>query len=184
MLRWGFKLLRSYRVSKILRPFSLLVYLSPLLLDGNLQYFFFLLFSQVRMGFSLNPRDKAINVLNYLFYLCVFWVSVVSCFLAYWLSRHLGKNILKNWRVRLNGLLAYSLINTMRMLVFGGIHSLLRSHPIQLPLLLGSEVLYVMFLLFCMNFWRAHMVIWKILFTISFSFLRMAIQFILIFQQR
>ena len=89
------------------------------------------------MGFSLNPRDKALNVLNYLVFFFVTWFSVVSCFLAYWLSRRLAEYILDNWRVRVRGLLSFSLANAGRMLVFGALHSLLRDHPAQLPLLLG-----------------------------------------------
>ena len=137
LLRWGFKLLKKYKISRLLKPFSFFLYLTPLLLDGNLQYFFFLLFAQVRMGFSLSPRDKALNVLNYLVFFFVTWFSVVSCFLAYWLSRQLSEYILDNWRTRMRGLLTYSMMNTVRMLIFGGIHSLLRSHWVQLPLLFG-----------------------------------------------
>ena len=66
------------------------VYLTPLLLDGNLQYFCFLLFSQTQLGFSLNPRDKMLNVLNYMLYFFIVWFSVVSCFLAYWMTRKLA----------------------------------------------------------------------------------------------
>ena len=113
------------------------LYLTPLLLDGNLQYFCFLLFSQISLGFSLNPRDKFLNVLNYLFYFVIIFVSVVSCFMAYWLSRRLAKYLLDNWKTKLYGLLAYSLTNAVRMLVLGALHSLLRSHPAQLPLLLS-----------------------------------------------
>ena len=134
-LRWGYKLVRKTRFKEWLRPFSLGVYLAPLLLDGNLQYFCFLLFSQVRLGFSLSPRDKLLNVLSYLFYFIIIWSSVVSTFLAYWLSRKLAKYVLDNWKTRIHGLLAASLINSVRMLVLGGIHSLLRSHSAQLPLL-------------------------------------------------
>ena len=184
LLRWGFRLLRRYRVSKLLRPFSLLVYLAPLLLDGNLQYFFFLLFAQVRMGFSLNPRDKALNVLNYLVFFFVVWLSVVSCFLAYWLTRRLSEYILDNWRVRVRGLLSFSLANASRMLVFGALHSLLRDHWAQLPLLLGCEALYALSLALCMGYWRAHNIAFRAVFTLCFSLGRMALQLVLIFQQR
>ena len=183
LLRWGFRLLKKCKISKLLRPFSMGVYLTPLLLDGNLQYFCFLLFSQTSLGFSLNPRDKFLNVLNYLFYFVIIWVSVVSCFLAYWLSRRLAKYLLDNWRTKLYGLLAYSLTNTVRMLILGALHSLLRSHPTQLPLLLSAEAIYVTFLVFCMSYWRAHRVSFKIWFTVFFSMLRMGMQAILIIQQ-
>ena len=159
------------------------VYITPLLLDGNLQYFCFLLFSQTSLCFSLTPRDKFLNVLNYMFYFVIIWTSVVSCFLAYWLSRRLAKYLLDAWKTKLYGLLAYSLTNIVRMLVFGALHSLLRSHPAQLPLLLSAEVIYVAFLIFCMGYWRAHRVSFKIWFTVIFSMLRMGMQTILIVQQ-
>ena len=159
------------------------LYLTPLLLDGNLQYFCFLLFSQISLGFSLNPRDKFLNVLNYLFYFVIIFVSVVSCFMAYWLSRRLAKYLLDNWKTKLYGLLAYSLTNTVRMLILGALHSLLRSHPAQLPLLLSVEAIYIAFLIFCMSFWRAHRVSFKIWFTVIFSLLRITLQTILIIQQ-
>jgi len=157
--------------------------LVPLLLDGNLQYFCFLLFSQTRLGFSLNPRDKLLNVLNYLLYFLIVWFSVVSTFLAYWLSRRLAKYVLDNWRTRIHGLLAASLVSSCRMLLMGGLHSLLRSHSLQLPLLLGVEVLYVAVLLVFMKFWKSHRVAYRIWFTVSFALLRVLLLALLIVQQ-
>ena len=160
------------------------VYLTPLLLDGNLQYFCFLLFSQTQMGFSLNPRDKALNVLNYLLYFFLIWFSVVSCFLAYWMTRKLAMYLLDNWRTKVYGLIAYSLTNTVRMLVLGAIHSLLRTSSTQLPLLLSAEAIYIAFLIFCMSYWRAHRVAFKVWFTVCFAMLRIALQGVLMLQQR
>ena len=42
LLNWGF----NYRMFKFLRAFSSLVFLAPMLFEGNLQYFFFVMFSQ------------------------------------------------------------------------------------------------------------------------------------------
>ena len=136
LLRWGFYILFQYRLSKLLRAFSSLIFIVPLLLDGNLQYFFFLMFSQVHLSFSLSPRDKMLNVFNYLVYFLAIWLSVVSCFLSFYLNKKLAKYILDNWRSRVHGLLTYSITNAIRMLIFGAIHSLLRNHPCQLPLLM------------------------------------------------
>lgn len=183
LLRWGRRVTRGWP-RKFLQPFGLGVYLTPLLLDGNLQYFCFLLFSQTRFGFSLSPRDKLLNVLSYLFYFFVIWFSVTSCFLAYWLSRRLAEFVLDNWRTRLTGLLAHSLTNTVRMLLLGGIHSLLRSHHAQLPLLLAAEFLYLVALLCLMRFWKAHKVIYRVSFTACFSLIRICIQAVLIVQQK
>ena len=135
---WGFHLLRKYSISVLLTPFSSFVFLSPMLLDGNLQYFCFLMFTQISKGFSLNPRDKILNVVNYMIYFIIIWFAVVSCFLSYYINKKLTKYILDNWRTRVMGLLTYSLSNAFRMLIFGGIHSLLRAHPAQLPILFGS----------------------------------------------
>jgi hypothetical protein len=129
-------LLFNYRISILLRAFSSLVFLAPLLFDGNLQYFFFLLFSQISLGFSLTPKDKMFNVLSYLIYFIIIWVSVVSSFMAYYLNRKLAKYIIDNWRSRVQGLIAFSITNAVRMMLFGAVHSLMRSHPWQLPVLM------------------------------------------------
>ena len=128
------------------------------------------------MGFSLTPRDKALNVLSYLFFFVVVFFSVVSCFLSYWLSRSLAKYILDNWRTRIYGLLAYSITNAVRMLLLGGIHSLLRSDSAQLPILLGCEVSYICFLVLSMSYWKAHHVSSKVWFAVIFAFIRVLIQ--------
>lgn len=122
-------------------------------------------------------------MLNYLFYFLVIWFSVVSTFLAYWLSRKLAKYVLDNWRTRIHGLLAASLITSCRMLIMGGTHSLLRSHSAQLPILLGIEVVYVSVFLFFMKFWRAHKVAYRIWFTVCFALLRTCLLVLLILQQ-
>jgi hypothetical protein len=128
-------MLFQYRISILLRPFSSFIYLAPMLLDGNLQYFFFLLFSQISMGYSLNPKDKAINVLNYLIYFLVIWFSVVSCFLSYYFNTKLAKYVLDNWKTSIIGMLTFSLTNAVRLLVTGALHSLLRNHSLVLPIL-------------------------------------------------
>ena len=160
------------------------VYLTPLLLDGNLQYFCFLLFSQVSMGFSLNPRDKMLNVLNYMLYFFIVWSSVVSCFLAYWMTKRLAKYLLDNWRTRIHGLLAYSFTNSIRMLVFGGIHSLLRTSSLQLPILLSAEIVYVVILIVFMSYWRSQKVAFKVWFTVCFALMRICLQGVVIIQER
>ena len=154
-----------------------------MLLDGNLQYFMFLLFGQISKGFSLSPRDKALNVLNYLLYFFIIWFSVVSSFLCYYLSRKCSKYILDNWRTRIKGLISYSVTHVIRMFVFGAVHSALRWSEAQLPVLLTLEVLYVSFLLFSMRYWRVNKVAYKIWFTVIFAFLRIVMVGLLSLQQ-
>ena len=135
-------------------------------------------------GFSLNIRDKFFNVLNYLLYFVLFWLAIVSTFLAFWINRKLAHFFLDNWSVKIRGLFAHCLINFIRFLLLGAVHSLLRSSSIQLPLLLGIEGLYVFFLVFFSAFWKTHLVVYKIWFTVFFSFLRMVLQIALIIQQK
>ena len=123
------------------------------------------------------------NVLNYLLYFLIIWFSVVSTFLAYWLSRRLAKYVLDNWRTRIHGLLAASLINSCRMLILGGIHSHLRSHAAQLPSLLSVELIYAGVLLFFMKYWKSHRVAYRIWFAVSFALLRCCLLILLIVQQ-
>jgi hypothetical protein len=182
ILNFGFRLLFNYKISKFLRAFSSFVFLAPMLLEGNLQYFFFLLFSQISLGFSLNPRDKMMTALNYIIYFFIIWLSVVSCFLAYYLNKKLAKYILDNWKSRVHGLLVFSLVNAVRMLVFGAVHSLLRCNHLQLPLLLTLEITYVFLILFSMRKWQLHRVTYKIWFSIIFSVFRICLQIMLIIQ--
>lgn len=184
LLRWGFRLLFHYRVSILLRPFSFLIYLSPLLLEGNLQYFFFVMFSQSYLGFSLSPKDKLLAVFSYLLYFVILWFSVVSCFLAYYFSRKLSKYILDNWRSRFTGLLGYSVTNAVRMVVFAAIHNFLRfDYDLQLKLLMAAEGCYIGFLVYAIRAWKAHKVEFKLWFGMVFAGLRMALQGALWLQQ-
>lgn len=184
LLRIGFSLLFQYRISIFLRAFSFAMYLVPLLLDGNLQYFFFLMFGQGYLAFSLNPKDKGYTILGYLLSFIVLWLSVISCFFAYYLSRKLSKYILDNWRTRIHGLLSYSLSNAVRMIVFGAIHSLLRfDYLLQLSTLLVAEVLFILFLLYTLKSWKAHRVEFKVWFGLFFTFLRVLLVMVLLLQQ-
>jgi hypothetical protein len=159
------------------------VFLAPLLLEGNLQYFFFLLFTQISRGFSLNRQDQVLTVMGYLLHFLVLWLAIVSCFLAFYLHRKLTKYILDNWRSSVRGLLSYFLVNAIRMLVFGALHSLLRDHPAQLPSLMLAEAIFVVFLVSSMRRLRAHRAAFKVWFTVGFALLRMALQLSLLVQQ-
>jgi hypothetical protein len=159
ILRFCFRLLFNFRISIFLRAFSFAMYLVPLVLDGNLQYFFFLMFSQGYLGFSLSQKDKTFNVVGHLLCFVFLWIALVSSFLAYYLSRKLSKYVLDNWRTRINGLLSYSLSNAVRMIIMGAAHSLLRfDYLYQLPALMAAEGSYAVFLVLVMRKWRAHRV--------------------------
>jgi hypothetical protein len=184
LLRFGFYALFKYRISIFLRPFSFLIYLCPLLLDGNLQYFFFVMFSQSYLGFSLDAKDKLLNVVSILLFFLSFLFSIVSCFLAYYLSRKLSKYILDNWRSRINGLLGYSLSNAVRMVVFAAIHNFLRFQcDAQLKLLMAAEISYIACIFYALKRWQVHKVEFKLWFAIIFSALRVALQGTLLLQQ-
>jgi hypothetical protein len=183
LLKIASRVLQKYKIGKVLRPFSSFVLLAPLVLDGNLQYFFFLLFTQISCGFSLNWQDKLQMVAGYLFYFLVLWLSIASNFLAFRLHKKLAKYALDPWRTRIVGLLSYYRANVLRMLIFGALHSLLRNHPAQLPLLMLAEAFFVVFLVFSMRCWRAHRAAFKIWLAVSFALLRIALQITLIIQQ-
>jgi hypothetical protein len=121
-----FYLLFRYRISIFFRPFAFFLFLIPMILDGNLQSFFFLMFSQRFLLFSVNIIDKYLNIINCFIYFIIFWFSFATSFLAYSLYKKLTKYILDNWRVCMGGLYAYCICNVGRMLVFGYLHNLLR----------------------------------------------------------
>jgi len=54
ILRMAFRFLFNFKISKFLRPFSFWGYLGLIMIDGNLQYYFFLFLSQHKIGFSLS----------------------------------------------------------------------------------------------------------------------------------
>ena len=176
-------MVKKYKFSVLLRPFRSFIFLAPLLLDGNLQYFSFVMFSHFSMGFSLNRRDKIMNVVSIMIYFFIILFSVVSCFLSYYLNRKLTKYILDNWRTRVFGLLSYNITNAIRMLVFGAIHSLLRSSDLQLPMLMGGELLYILFFILSIKYWDNYNVSFKIWFTVWFSSQRFLLQMVLFLQQ-
>ena len=114
VLNWGFKMLFNYKISIHLRAYSSPLFLVPKLFEGNLQYFFFILFSQMSLGFSLTPVDKGITLVNYLLYFLIIWLSIASSFIAFFLNKKLVKYIIGNWRTRIPGLIVYSLTNMVR----------------------------------------------------------------------
>jgi hypothetical protein len=177
------RILRKCRVGKFLRPFSSCLFLAPFLLEGNLQCFFFLLFTQVSRGFSLNWQDKIFTVVGYLLHFLVLWFAIASSFLAFCLRKKLAKYIIDPWRSRIVGLLSYSMANVIRILIFGALHSLLRSHPAQLPLLMLTEASFVVFLILLMSRKRANKVVFKVWLTIYFALIRIALQITPFFQQ-
>ena len=138
LLRVVFVCLKKYYVAQFIKGFSSLVLLGPMLFDGNLQYFCFLLFSQISMGFSLTPKDKAFVGISYIIYFFIIQIAVVSSFMSYYLNHRLTEYILDNWKTKVTGLIAFSITNACRMLLFGALHSLLRYHPAQLQYLMGA----------------------------------------------
>jgi hypothetical protein len=183
LLKIAARVLRRYRIGKALVPFSSFLFLAPLLLEGNLQFFFFLLFTQISSGFSLNWQDKVFTVVGYIMHFVVLWLAIVSSFLAYYLQKKLVTYVLDPWRTRVVGLLSYFMANVLRMLILGALHSLLRSQLVQLPLLMLAEVSFVVFLIMSMRRWRAHMITFKIWIVVCFTLLRIALQLSLFFQQ-
>ena len=143
------------------------------------------MFSQGSLSFSISLQDKGFTVLGTLVYFLILWVSVVSCFIAYYLSRKLTKYVLDNWRTRIYGLFSFSLGTTLRMLIFGALHSFLRFNVrLQLICLLIAEICYIGIMCAVMKFWRSHKVEFKAWFTIFFAFLRVVLISALFLQQQ
>lgn len=97
LLRVAFNALFNFRVSRNLRPFSFWGYLGLVMVDGNLQFFFFLLFSYSRLTFSLSLSDKFLGVAQiYAFFLCL-WFTFSCYFLFYLMYRKLAKYFYDNY---------------------------------------------------------------------------------------
>ena len=117
-------------------------------------------------------------------FFAIIWLSVVSCFLAFYLNKKLTKFIIGNWRTQVHGLLAYTLTNMVRMMLVGGLHSLLRFSTLQLPLLFATELAFVLFMVFSLKNMMVLKLKAKMWFVMIFSGLRMVLQLLLFVQQQ
>ena len=70
-----FRLLYQYKISIFLREYSFWMFLCVMLYDGNLTYFSFIFFSDVRIGF----RTDFISKMQSVFIISLFYLTVVFC---------------------------------------------------------------------------------------------------------
>ena len=129
-----FKLLFNYKVSKLIRPFSFWGYIGLIMMDGNLQIVFFLMFSQDKLLFSLDFSDKVQNFLSNIVFFLFLWFSVASYFMYYSLYKKLAKYLLGNSKCGISGILSLVICNTFRQLLCSAIHNFCR-HEYKLQIL-------------------------------------------------
>lgn len=138
VLKWLFRFCFNLKVSIFLRPFSFWLYLGPILVEGNLQFFFFLMFSQSFLGFSLNSVDKYLTTTSFVLFFLFFWYAFSSYFFYFNLYKRLAKYFFDNWRCRLSGTFMIFFTNSLRNFMMAAVHSLARNHyQLQLTLLFG-----------------------------------------------
>lgn len=128
MLRIIFRFLFNFKISKVLRPFSFWGYLGLIMVDGNLQFFFFLFFSQHKLGFSFNYFQKMLNILNYFFFFICLWFTF-SCYLLFYISyKKLAKYFYDNYQCNLNGIFGLIISSSFKNMTLAAIHNFLRNN--------------------------------------------------------
>jgi len=121
-----FKILFNYKISKLIRPFSFWGYVGVIMLDGNMQIMYFLMFSQSKMSFSFDFNDKIVNLVS-IFLFFIFLVFSICCyFLYYKIYNKLAKYFLDNTKCSINGISVLVICSTFRQLLLSAIHNFLR----------------------------------------------------------
>lgn len=126
MLKCLFKLLFNYRISKFIRPFSFWGYVGVIMLDGNMQIIYFLMFSQSGLAFSLDFSDKVINTISHLLFF-LFLVFSISCYYFYYIMyKSLAKYFFDNSKCSMHGIISLVIGCSLRQLILSAIHNFLR----------------------------------------------------------
>ena len=180
-----FYLLSNYRISKLIRPFSFWGYIGVMMLDGNQQIIFFLMFSQSSLLFSLDFSDKVQHfVSNLVFFFFFLWFSVTCYFLYYKLYKKLAKYFLDNAKCSINGILCLTICSSFRQLILSSVHNFLRyDYKVQLITLTAVEVAYILAIIYFFKVKKTFLQISTIWVSILFSYIRVLLNFCLYFQQ-
>jgi len=179
-IRFLFYLLYNHRISKLIRPFSFWGYLGVIMIDGNLQMMYFLMFSQNSLLFSFDFNDKIQHVLEQ-FIFCIYLLFSVSCyFLYYSFYKKLSKYFLDNCKLNISSVFGLAISSCFRQLCLAAIHNLLRHDPpTQNLMLIGVEVLYICFTIFYSEMTKKFQELLVVWVSLIFSFLRIVINGIL-----
>jgi hypothetical protein len=150
-LKYLFRFLFEYRISKILRPFSFWGYIGVIVVDGNMQIMYFLMFSQSHLGFSFDFNDKILNCVSQLIFFLFLCYSIVCYFFYYLIYRNLAKYFLDNSKCSINGVLSLVIGCSLRQLILSAIHNFMRydceKQLISLAIAEGGYI--VALLIFC-----------------------------------
>jgi len=126
LLHYIFKLIQNFRISKLIRPYSFWGYIGVIMLDGNMQIIFFLMFSQSSLSFSFDFTDKMLNLLSQLIFFVFLSFSICCYFLYYITYKRLAKYFLENSKCSINGVLSLTICGTFRQIFLSAIHNFLR----------------------------------------------------------
>jgi hypothetical protein len=180
ILHFLFRLLSQFNISIFLREYSFWMFLCVMLFDGNLPYFSFIFFSDLRIGFLTNFISKTQSVVT----ISLFYLTVVFCVCGFIVAQilygRLSIYFKENTSNSLLGSFYMSIQFGLKYLIFGSIHSILRSvyHSQLCALALAEFVLIFINLAFLKKkklFIRNH----KFWSTNSFAILRILIIFTL-----
>ena len=183
VLNLVFRLLFRYRVSKLIRPFSFWGYIGLILIDGNMQIVFYLMFSQSSLLFSFDFTDKVLNFLANIVFFLFLWFSVACYFLYYHFYKKLAKYFLDNSKCSIDGILSLVLCSTLRQLALSAVHNFLRyDYETQLLALMAVETLHIVAIIFFSTYQRSYHKVYVAWVSVLFSFLRVIFSLTLYFQ--
>ena len=180
-----FRILFNYRISQLIRPFSLWGYIGVVMLDGNMQIMYFLMFSQSHLLFSFDYADKMANFVSTLVFY-IFLMSSVGCYFLYYIFyKRLSKYFLDNVKCSLSGVFVLTICSPLRQLALSAINNFLRNeYEIQLLSLMAVEICYISILVFFQKHKKTFLKLHVVSMSLSFSLIRVLFNLCLYFQQR
>ena len=173
-------MLSNYRISKFFRPFSFWGYIGVIMIDGNVQIMYFLMFSQSELLFSFDFNDKIIHTLEQLIFFIYMWFSISCYFIYFNIYKKLSKYFLGNSQSSIDGILGLTINCSFRQMCLSAIHSFIRYNPsMQNLMLIGVEIFFILFTFGFSNLrlkFRQLLIVWI---SLIFSVLRIVFNLIL-----
>lgn len=148
-----------------------------MLCEGNIEQFSFYIFGEFTTFFSANFQHKIVNCAILFFFMMVIFCSFAFYIWLWSLPRCRVSYFTENIKVRLNGLLSYTIDRGVICVLFGAIHQLLLYKPNLQLLALGlCEIGWIVSQIICINnkAYKCSLLVWL---NIIQGFFRVGFQF-------
>lgn len=152
LYRAGFKLVFNHRISILLRKFSLDGVVILLLLEGNVELFFFSFASDLLNVFSSSFKEKIFNFASVLMCLVFILLSTVGLFSLYYFYNKKCKNFYENYCYSYKSAFIFLFFNGALNIVRGFTHRLAMAFPtLQAILLMLIELVECVLIIYCLR---------------------------------